>query len=52
MKYPTEVKLKLNLLCEILINRICYYVTVIKTSKVDPFTIYKSRTTIIFGIFG
>ena len=38
--------------CGKLRSKTLYYVTVIKTSKVDPFTIYKSRTTIIYGIFG
>ena len=41
MQYPTEIKLKLNLLCDFKGNRKI-------ASKIDPVTLYKHRTTIIF----
>ena len=46
MQYPTEIKLKLNLLCDFKGNRKI-------ASKVDSVALYKHRTMIIFfGISG
>ena len=41
MQYPTEIKLKLNLLCDFKGNRKI-------ASKIDPVAFYKHRTMIIF----
>ena len=41
MQYPTEIKLKLNLLCDFTGNRKI-------ACKIDPVTFYKHRTTTIF----
>ena len=46
MQYPTEIKLKLNLLCDFKGNRKI-------ASKIDSVALYKHRTMIIFfGISG
>ena len=44
MQYPTEIKLKLNLLCDFKGNRKI-------ASKIAPVTLYKQRTTTIFWNF-
>ena len=41
MQYPTEIKLKFNLLCDFKGNRKI-------ASKIDPVTLYNHRKTIIF----
>jgi len=50
MQYATEMKLKLNLLCEFLETENYCYATVFKTTKVDLVTFYKCITAKFFVI--
>ena len=53
MQYPTEVKLKLNLLWDYSQTENILLYNSIKNPNFDPVThFFSARATIIFGIFG